>query len=80
MWLIASVGILTSIFGIFLVFIPPAQFKTESVITYVSFLVIGLVSMVALPLIIHAFKKPSWNPIELAHDEDDEHPTHKGSH
>lgn len=80
MWLIASVGILTSIFGIFLVFIPPAQFKTESVITYVSFLVTGLVSMVALPLIIHAFKKPSWNPIELAHDEEDEHPTHKGSH
>jgi uncharacterized membrane protein len=75
MWLIASLGIITSIVGIFLVFIPPAQFKDESVITYVSFLVIGLVSMVALPLIIHAFKKPSWNPVDstIGHDDDEHH-------
>jgi predicted membrane channel-forming protein YqfA (hemolysin III family) len=69
--LIASLGIVTSIFGIFLVFIPPAQFKNESVIAYVSFLVIGLVSMVALPLIIHAFKKPSWNPAKAALKEEE---------
>ncbi len=71
MWFIASVGIITSIFGIFLVLIPPAQFKEQSVISYVSFLVGGLVSMVALPLIIYAFKKPSWNPVnKLIEDED----------
>ncbi|MBM3195010.1 MAG: amino acid permease, partial [Chlamydiae bacterium] len=70
MWLISSIGIITSIFGIFLVFIPPAQFKDESVLTYVSFLMTGLISMVALPLIIHAFKKPSWNPVERMIESD----------
>ncbi|MFZ4772489.1 MAG: amino acid permease [Chlamydiia bacterium] len=72
MWLIASIGIVTSIFGILLVLIPPAQFKEQSIITYVTFLLTGLTSMVALPLIIHAFKKPSWNPVERVLDHDDD--------
>lgn len=76
-WLVSCIGIITSIFGIFLVLIPPAQLEQQNFLAYIGFLISGLVSMVALPLIIHAFKKPSWNPtynklLQNHNDDDDD--------
>ena len=61
MWAIASLGMLTSIFAIVLVFIPPSQLQIGSFAFYESFLFIGLGVMIAIPLIIHAFKNPKWD-------------------
>lgn len=60
-WVVASLGILSSLFAIFLVFIPPAQINIGSVVFFESFLLIGLIVMIAIPLIISAFKKPRWD-------------------
>lgn len=60
-WIVASLGIFTSIFALFLLFIPPAQLQVGSMIFYESFMIIGLLAMIAIPLIIHGCKKPSWN-------------------
>ncbi|MCH9611598.1 MAG: Glutamate/gamma-aminobutyrate antiporter [Chlamydiia bacterium] len=60
-WVVAFIGMIASLFGIILVFIPPAQLHIGSLLFYESFLMIGLAAMIALPLIIHAFKKPEWD-------------------
>jgi hypothetical protein len=60
MWIIASIGMFASIFAIILVFVPPAQIDVGSFAFFESFLGIGLAVMIAIPLIIHAFKKPEW--------------------
>jgi putative glutamate/gamma-aminobutyrate antiporter len=70
-WFIATLGMFASIFALFLIFIPPSQIDVGSLTFYESFLIIGLITMSAIPLIIHSFKKPSWKkleriPLELA--------------
>ncbi len=60
-WFVAGVGIFTSLFAIFLVFIPPAQINVGSIVFFESFLMIGLAVMIAIPLIITRFKKPKWD-------------------
>ncbi len=61
MWIVASLGVISSFFAIFLVFVPPAQINVGSVVFFESFLIVGLVVMIAIPLIISAFKKPRWD-------------------
>lgn len=61
-WIVASIGVLTSLFAIVLIFFPPAQIQVGSLVFYESFLIIGLVVMIAVPLIIHAFKRAEWKP------------------
>ncbi len=60
MWAIASVGILASLFAIFIGFVPPSQLEVGSLLFYESFLIIGLFIMIAIPLIIYQFRKPHW--------------------
>lgn len=60
-WAVASLGILTSIFAIFLVFIPPAQIDVGSLAFFESFLGIGLAVMIAIPLVISWFRNPKWD-------------------
>jgi putative glutamate/gamma-aminobutyrate antiporter len=63
-WLMAILGILSSLFAIFIGFVPPAQLQTGSLLFYETFLIIGLFVMCGIPLIIYQFRKPSWsNPI-----------------
>ncbi len=69
MWVVASLGIFSSLFAIFLVFIPPAQINVGSVVFYESFLIIGLVVMISIPLIISAFKKPRWDLSSRSSDD-----------
>ncbi len=59
-WLVASVGMITSIAAILLSFIPPTQIATGSLLFYDSFLIIGLLIMCGIPLIIYQCKKPHW--------------------
>lgn len=59
-WAICILGILSSLFAIFIVFIPPAQLETGSLLFYELFLVISLSVVTAIPLIIYKYKRPTW--------------------
>jgi glutamate:GABA antiporter len=53
MWLVAGVGILASLFAIFVGFFPPEQIQFGSLKFYIGFLVVGTVVSVLLPQIIY---------------------------
>ncbi len=59
-WFVSSLGMLASIFAIGIGFVPPTQLDTGSHLIYDSFLGFGLLIMIAIPLIIYQFRKPSW--------------------
>ncbi|MBP7074701.1 MAG: amino acid permease [Rhabdochlamydiaceae bacterium] len=67
-WTAAALGILASLFAIFISFIPPGQLMTGSIFFYEFFLILGLSVMCGIPLIIHLFKKPEWIR-QVKHDE-----------
>lgn len=70
MWLVAGVGIISSIFALIIGFFPPEQLDTGSLLFYELFLIIGIVVFCAAPYIILLFKKPSWNePIPFQDDD-----------
>lgn len=60
MWVLASLGILSSLSAIIIGFIPPGQFATGSLLFYETFLVIGLSVMCGIPLVIYQLRKPAW--------------------
>jgi len=59
-WVFSVMGVMSSAFVILLGFFPPAQINVGSLLFYELFLIIGLVIMAAVPLIIHAYRKPHW--------------------
>jgi len=59
-WLAGSIGTCTSIFALFIAFVPPTQIHIGSVLFFDSFLSIGFIVMCALPLIIYQCRKPHW--------------------
>ncbi len=61
-WLLSTMGIFASCFGIALCFVPPSNLQTGNPFTYVSMLFSGLFVMCAIPLIIHYKRKPHWAP------------------
>lgn len=71
-WIVSGLGVLSSVFAIIIGFVPPSQLDTGSLIVYDGFLVVGLILMMAIPLIIYQFRKPAWVP-ETSH-------LHKKSH
>jgi amino acid transporter len=61
MWLVAGFGFLSMIFLFLLALTPPSQISEgSSANTYVAFMLIGTLAVVAVPLIIYHFKKPEW--------------------
>ena len=64
-WIVASLGFLASLFAFVLLFFPPEQINIGSTLFFESFLIIGLLIMIAIPLSIHAFKKETWKPKQL---------------
>lgn len=62
-WLVASIGALTSLGALVVFFIPPKQLEVGNLWFYESFLIGGLVIMSAIPLILHSLKKPDWHPL-----------------
>ncbi len=60
-WIISTLGIVACVFGFLLVFIPPSQIQVGNLFIYEAFLLTGLLVMCGIPLVIHTYKKPSWN-------------------
>ena len=60
MWIMGAVGFGGSLLAFVLSFIPPGQIDTGSKAVWYSVLVIGCVTMVVIPYIIYAMRKPSW--------------------
>ncbi len=61
MWIVGVTGVLGSLFGFVLCFIPPSQFSTGSLVTFESFLITSMIVFLIIPLIIYASRKPSWH-------------------
>lgn len=61
-WLLGSMGILSSCFAIALCFVPPSSLKVGNPTVYFFLLAGGLFVMCAIPLVIHALRKPHWIP------------------
>jgi glutamate:GABA antiporter len=69
MWLIACLGIISSLFAIIITFWPPKQLHVGSIVFYESFLVGGLVLMMIIPLVIYQCRKPHWMPVNNIHQD-----------
>ncbi|MDN3508066.1 MAG: amino acid permease, partial [Simkaniaceae bacterium] len=69
MWLVASIGLIASVFAFFISFIPPAQLEIGSLVLYESFLIGSLAFMIAIPLVIYSRRKPHWMPTIVPSDE-----------
>jgi amino acid transporter len=66
MWLVAGWGFMAMVFLFILALIPPSQiaFANFSTVYYVLFMIVGLLAVVAVPLIIYRLRKPGWKPEE----------------
>ena len=60
MWVIAGVGFLGSLLAFVLSFIPPGQISTGSNAVWYGVMFGGCIIFVAVPFIIYALRKPSW--------------------
>ncbi len=60
MWFLSGLGTIASVFGFFIGFIPPTQLEVGSLIFYESFLILSNLIMIAIPLVIYQYRKPSW--------------------
>lgn len=61
-WVVSSIGLLSSLFCIILGFFPPQQIDVGNIYFYEGFLIISLLVMMAIPLYIHSHRKPHWQP------------------
>lgn len=59
-WFFSIVGIFSCCLVVILSFLPPTQINVGNLVFYELFLIIGLLIMIAIPLIIHSFRKPEW--------------------
>jgi amino acid transporter len=60
MWIVSGVGFLFSLVTFFVGFFPPNQFSIGNIVFYESFLILGTILMVCIPLIIFHYRKPHW--------------------
>jgi glutamate:GABA antiporter len=63
MWIVAGLGILSSIFTFVIGFWPPEQIATGNYLFYLGFLLGGIIIACVAPYLILLFKKPSWNHV-----------------
>ncbi|GAB4191051.1 MAG: amino acid permease [Simkaniaceae bacterium] len=63
MWIVSSIGIFSSLTAMGLGFIPPPRISIGNPLFFSLFLIFSLGIMIAIPLIIHEFKKPHWHPL-----------------
>ncbi|WP_304644673.1 putative glutamine/gamma-aminobutyrate antiporter GadC [uncultured Duncaniella sp.] len=62
-WTVCSIGIFGALAALLLSFLPPSQISTGNPIVYVGILLVGSAIFIGLPLIVYAYRKPSWrNP------------------
>ncbi len=60
MWLVAGVGLLSSLLAFCFSFIPPGQIPVGSPAVYVGILIVGALIFVAIPMVIYSMRKPDW--------------------
>jgi glutamate:GABA antiporter len=60
MWLMAGLGLASTIFGIIISFFPPSQLNVGSVFRYEAILLTGVFGFIALGLLIYRLRKPHW--------------------
>jgi amino acid transporter len=60
MWVAAFIGIITSLFCIFISFIPPLQLKDKDPAAYIITLSVFITVLIIIPLVIIKLKKSSW--------------------
>ncbi|MDD5648132.1 MAG: amino acid permease [Dehalococcoidia bacterium] len=79
-WLVAGWGFLAMAFLFFLALIPPSQiaFSNLSTSNYVLFMILGMLAVVAIPVIIYQLKKPQWRPSASASTGSDPPPPDQG--
>jgi putative glutamate/gamma-aminobutyrate antiporter len=70
MWIVSSLGFLSSLFAMVIGFFPPAQITTGNTFFYIAFLVLGMVVICLAPSLILCFKKKSWDKA-LPHERRD---------
>jgi putative glutamate/gamma-aminobutyrate antiporter len=61
LWTICLLGMVGSLLGFVLGFLPPSQLDTGNLIRFESFLIGGTVLFCILPLIIYSLRKPHWH-------------------
>lgn len=61
MWIASIFGMIGSLFGFVICFIPPSQFETGDFATFETLLIISALIFVAIPFLIYAARKPSWH-------------------
>ncbi len=67
-WLVGSIGALSSLFALLISFVPPGQLQVGNLFFYEGFLIGGLFLMSLIPYLIYRFRDPSWHP-EIIEDE-----------
>jgi len=60
MWIVGCLGLSTVLFTMIVSFFPPKQLAIGNAPLYVTFLGVGLLIIVLIPLLIYHFKKASW--------------------
>lgn len=68
MWVVAGLGLTSSMFAFCIGFIPPAQLDMGSRFTFDLFLGLGVSTMFIAPLIIFACRKESWKQVIHHHE------------
>jgi amino acid transporter len=61
-WVISGMGLLGSVFGLIIGFVPPSGIKHWPTPVYVAAMAAAIVICSAPPFIIERIKKPSWTP------------------
>jgi putative glutamate/gamma-aminobutyrate antiporter len=62
MLLVAGIGIVAVVFAFIVGFAPPAQLHITNTLSYVLVVSLAVIILGVAPLVIHAFRKPSWLP------------------
>lgn len=60
-WLVGGIGMLTSLFGFLICYVPPQQLDTGGLFFYEAYLIGGFVLLCVPPVLFMLFRKPHWH-------------------
>ncbi len=60
MLIVAGLGLLASLFALFIGFVPPSTLHTGNIVFYEGFLIVGIIVLSVPPFIFRKLKKESW--------------------
>ncbi len=67
MWIIAFLGMIAATFAFLIAFIPPSKLEISNMWLYEFFIITVFLAMAAIPLLLHRYKDPSWDPTHAEH-------------